>query len=75
MDTPIHVVVNLLLVGPRVRHAHATPVALGALVPDVPMFLFSAVERFREATEEQTWTGRCFDAGWQLFFDLCATGA
>ena len=70
MDTPTHVVVNLLLVGPRVRRTYATPVALGALAPDVPMFLFYAAERLRGATEEQIWTGRYFDAGWQLFFDV-----
>ena len=40
MNTPAHVVLNLLVLSPRDRPRLFTPVTLGAVLPDAPMFAF-----------------------------------
>ena len=47
------------------------PVLAGAVAPDLPMFLFYAVEKLLLTTPERLiWSTRYFDAGWQDFFDV-----
>lgn len=63
--------VNLALLGGGARPRPAAPVALGALLPDLPMFAFFFWERFvRETPMRTIWEVRYFEPDWQAFFDL-----
>ena len=71
MNTPGHAVVNLLILGDRARPNLFAPVALGAIVPDVPMFLFYLHEKMMLATPEPViWSQSYNKVGWQAFFDV-----
>ena len=70
VNTPAHVVLNLLVVG-RGRGKPWKPILLGALLPDLPMLVMYAVERGLLGTSEAIiWQERYFADGWQLFIDL-----
>lgn len=70
MNTPAHIVLNAFAVG-RGRFApHAWPIALGALLPDAPMFAFYAYQRGWLATPERViWSQTYFAPDWQQLFD------
>lgn len=71
MNTPGHAVVNLLLLGKRDRPNLFAPIALGSIVPDLPMLLFYFHQKVWLATPEHTiWSESYYLAGWQAFFDL-----
>lgn len=71
MNTPAHLVANLLALSRRDRPREVLPLTLGALLPDAPMFLFYAWERLVLQVPEMTlWRERYFDPGWQTFFDV-----
>lgn len=71
MNTPAHVVLNLLCLNRGPRSDVAWPVVAGALVPDAPMFLFYAVEKFVLGSPESLiWQERYFHPGWQNLIDL-----
>ncbi|MGH0028203.1 MAG: hypothetical protein ACQGVC_00305 [Myxococcota bacterium] len=71
MNTPAHLVVNLALLGGGSRRDAAGAIALGALLPDLPMFAFFAWETLVRATPQRAiWDERYFDPGWQAAFDL-----
>ena len=70
MNTPAHVVLNLLVVGRGGRTQPWLPVLLGAVVPDLPMVVFYGVERGLLGTPEPViWGEAYFADGWQLFID------
>lgn len=73
MTTSTHVLIALAAVWPG-RNASARrlwpAVTAGALIPDLAMFLFYAVERLRGTAESTIWSDRYHDPGWQLVFDL-----
>ncbi len=71
MNTPAHLLVNLALLSGGARRPHARAIAVGALLPDLPMFGFFLWERFVLGTPSQTiWGERYFELAWQNFFDL-----
>lgn len=71
MNTPGHAVANLLVLGDRERSSLFAPVAIGAIVPDLPMILFYAYEKSWLGTPERTiWSQSYYELGWQAFFDL-----
>lgn len=71
MNTPGHAVVNLLLLGKRDRPNLFAPIALGSIVPDLPMLLFYFHQKVWLGTPEHTiWSESYYLAGWQAFFDL-----
>ncbi len=68
MNTPAHVIVSLWAVGHGPRQW--APVLAGALVPDLPMFLFYAWQRgWLGRADPEIWSVSYFEADWQLFFD------
>lgn len=71
MNTPAHVVINLLCLGQH-DHAHVlTPVVIGAILPDAPMFAFYFVEKVLLKTPERIiWSKSYYQEGWQNFIDL-----
>lgn len=54
----------------RSREHHTTPIVLGALVPDAPMFVFYIVEKLRHTPERVIWSTSYFEPHWQDFFDV-----
>ena len=68
MNTPTHVIVNLLALG-RTRASFA-PAMIGAILPDVPMFGFYLWQRFIGTPERVIWSSTYFEPGWQAFFDV-----
>lgn len=71
MNTPAHILVNLAVLGGGERWAYARPIAAGAVLCDLPMFLFFVWERFVEgASQAAIWGHAYFESGWQRFFDV-----
>ena len=71
MNTPAHAVLNLLVLGRQERRAVLAPIALGAVVPDLPMVWFYFREKVLRGTPEAViWSDSYFAAGWQRLFDL-----
>jgi hypothetical protein len=71
MNTPAHIVVNLLCLGRRDRAIVLAPVAIGAVLPDAPMFVFYFVEKIIRGTPEFIiWRQAYYQPHWQNFIDL-----
>ncbi len=71
MNTPAHVVVNLLILGQKKRPKMTFPIVVGAILPDLPMVLFYLYQKvFRKMAEHSIWTQAYYEAGWQALFDL-----
>lgn len=71
MNTPAHVVLNLLCLGRDAQANMLTPVVLGAILPDAPMFWFYAVEKWiRKTPEALIWQESYHQLHWQNFIDL-----
>ena len=71
MNTPAHIVVNLTLLGREEKADTIAPVAVGALLPDLPMMVFYAYTKlWRNLSEQVIWTRVYHADGWQTFFDL-----
>lgn len=71
MNTPAHVVVCLAALGGGARRRHAGAIAAGALVPDLPMFVFYLWQRLWVGLSEMAiWREAYFRDAWQDFFDL-----
>jgi hypothetical protein len=71
MNTPAHAVASLLLLGRKRQPELVTPIVLGAVLPDLPMFVFYFVEKLgRGLPEQQIWSEAYYAPAWQDFFDL-----
>ncbi len=72
MLTPGHAIVNLTVLGRRGRPELVAPVLLGAMLPDIPMFLFYFWYRaVLHVPEAVIWSERYFEPGWQRLIDIC----
>jgi len=69
LNTPAHAIVNLLLFRKSARETHTMAIVAGALLPDVPMFIFYLWARLQGLSERVIWRDGYFDAGWQAVFD------
>lgn len=69
VNSPAHVIVGSLACRVSRFPERTWPVVLGSLLPDLPMYLFYAVERATGSSEREIWTSRYFADNWQLFFD------
>jgi hypothetical protein len=69
MNTPAHAIINLLLFRKKDREIHTIPIVAGALLPDVPIFVFYGWARCNGLDERSIWRQDYFDSGWQLVFD------
>lgn len=71
MNTPAHLLLNLAVL-PRGRWAQCgLAVLAGALLPDLPMFVFYAWQHLVAGrTEVQIWAQTYYEPGWQNAFDL-----
>lgn len=71
MNTPAHVIANLLVLGRRQGRAEIAAVAAGGLLPDLPIISFYGWEKLVRGTPEMTiWRESYYREGWQVFFDL-----
>ena len=71
MNTPAHVIVSLAALGGGERRAYTRSIAFGALLPDLPMFVFFAWETFAMGVSQRViWDERYFAESWQLVFDV-----
>ncbi len=68
MNTPAHVVINLLCLGRSGQSLK--PIVLGALMPDAPMVVFYAVEKLRGTAEGIIWGQSYYQPHWQNFIDF-----
>ena len=69
MNTPAHVVFSLALLGRQNAVTHPVAITVGALIPDLAMMVFYAVERLAGTPEDVIWSTRYFDPRWQNVFD------
>ena len=71
MNTPAHAVASLLILGDRDRPETGVPLAIGACVPDAPIFAFYAYQKlWRGMGEDWIWSEGYYLASWQAFFDV-----
>lgn len=71
MTSPTHAIVNLLALGKGRPHREWLAVTLGALLPDLPMFVFYLIERLVLGTPEAViWQTAYYESRWQDFFDV-----
>ena len=71
MGTQSHVVLNIALLSKRNKPFLHYYAFIGAVLPDLPMFVFFAVETFiRKTPQREIWDSRYFMEAWQTFFDL-----
>ncbi len=71
MNTPAHIVVNLIVLGKGAGKEKITAVIVGAVLPDLPMFLFYIVEKIiRQTSEKEIWSRAYYDPNWQYFIDF-----
>ena len=68
MNTPSHAILNLVLLLPDPQ---ALPIiALGAVLPDIPMFVLCGWAKMRRIPARQLWTQTYFLPFWQNWTDL-----
>lgn len=71
MNTPAHVVINLLALGRKDTAGVLVPVIIGSILPDLPIFWFYFVEKVLRGTpEREIWRVAYYTPGWQNFIDL-----
>jgi hypothetical protein len=71
MNTPAHVVLNLLCLGRQDTAPVLMPIISGALLPDLPIMAFYFVEKVLRGTSEQViWTEAYYQPGWQNLIDF-----
>jgi hypothetical protein len=71
MNTPAHVVINLVILSRPGSTRGNIAIFSGALLPDIPIFIFYFVERFILGTpEREIWNQSYYYGGWQYFIDV-----
>jgi len=69
MNTPAHAIVNLLLFSKTKRERYPLAIIIGAVLPDLPMFVFYVWSRLSGHAERYIWKSGYFEPGWQAVFD------
>jgi len=70
MNTPGHIVVNLALLGKKQKPEHILPLVLGSMIPDIPIYIFYAYQKFVVGMPELfIWAVVYFLPEWQMVFD------
>ncbi len=70
MNTPAHAIASLLILGDKKRPEAGLPLVIGALLPDVPIFVFYAYQKlWRGMAEDWIWSEGYYLPIWQAFFD------
>lgn len=71
MNTPSHVIVNLVILGKGQSSQFSLPIIIGSLLPDVAIFWFYLWTKFiTRLPESQIWSERYFSSFWQNIFAI-----
>ena len=71
MNTQSHALINTALLSRKAASPLHRYALIGAVVPDVPMFIFFAIEAFiLKHPQSLIWSERYFLPGWQNLFDI-----
>lgn len=71
MNTPAHVIVNLLCLGRKDTVSTLAPVITGSLLPDAAMFVFYFIEKVvRRTPETLIWRVTFYQDNWQNLFAI-----
>jgi hypothetical protein len=66
MNTPGHYILNLALLGKTISPKHHLAIAIGAILPDVPIFVFYFVTKFiYKMPEGKIWSEAYYEPFWQ----------
>lgn len=66
MNTPGHYILNLALLGKTIAPKHSLAIAIGAVLPDVPIFIFYFVAKFiHKMPESKIWSEGYEEPFWQ----------
>jgi len=70
MNTPGHIVMNLAFLGKKQKPEHILPLVLGGILPDIPIYIFYAYQKFVVGMPELfIWAVVYFLHEWQVVFD------
>ena len=70
MVTQSHVILNIAILSKRDKPLLHFYAFIGAVLPDLPMFIFFIVESLiRKTPQRELWGSRYFAEAWQTFFD------
>ena len=71
MHTQSHAILNTALLSRRYKPFLHSYAFVGAVLPDIPIFIFFAVETFiLNTSQREIWSSRYFMEAWQNFFDI-----
>ena len=71
MTTQSHAILNIAILSKRYKPYLHSYACLGAVIPDIPIFIFFAVQTFILRTpQREMWGSRYFMEAWQNFFDI-----
>lgn len=71
MNTPSHAIINLAILGRKTHPKQNGAIVLGALIPDLAMFVFYGwVKLVSGLSEEQIWGEAYYEPFWQNVFDV-----
>lgn len=66
MQTHGHYVINMALLGKTIAPKHNIAIALGSVLPDIPIFLFYVISKYMYGmSEAKIWGQAYFEPGWQ----------
>lgn len=66
MNTPGHYILNLALLGKTIAPKHNMAIAIGAILPDLPIFVFYFVAKFiYKLPEGKIWSEAYYEPFWQ----------
>jgi hypothetical protein len=66
MNTPGHYILNLALLGKTISPKHHLAIAIGAILPDIPIFVFYFVTKFiYQMPEGKIWSEAYYETFWQ----------
>ena len=66
MNTPGHYILNLALLGKTIGSKNNIAIAIGAVLPDLPIFVFYFVTKFiYKMPESKIWSQAYYEPGWQ----------
>ncbi|BAZ44680.1 hypothetical protein NIES4102_16920 [Chondrocystis sp. NIES-4102] len=66
MNTPGHYIINLALLGKTITTFHNTAIALGAILPDLPIFSFYLINKYiYHLPETEIWSKAYYESFWQ----------
>jgi hypothetical protein len=68
VNTPSHYILNLALLSKTSASKSNVTITIGAIVPDVPIFIFYSIAKFvYKLPEKQIWTQTYYEPFWQNF--------